>query len=57
MLMSVVSGCATNIPVSDCTWVKPIYPTPRDVDVISDELVEKLLIHNDSYVEFCRDKK
>lgn len=47
--MLTVSGCGTSSLViqSECLWVEIIRPTNADVDVISNQLVEQLLRHNE----------
>lgn len=56
MLLLAVSGCATASKplIAECLWVKPIAPSPEDVEVMSDSLVEQILNHNDALNEFCR---
>jgi hypothetical protein len=36
-----------------CIISSPINPTDADIDVISDELVDDLLIHNEIYERLC----
>lgn len=36
-----------------CIIASPINPTDADIDVISDELVDDLLIHNEIYERLC----
>lgn len=46
-----VSGCAT-VP-DPCDGFKPIRPTFKDVDAISDQLTEQLLGHNQHGADVC----
>lgn len=43
--MNLVSGCASN-----CVGVKPIRPTKKDIEVMSDSLSREILAHN-KYLE------
>lgn len=52
IVISAVSGCA-NGPVEDCQIFGPIYPTAQDADMISDDLVEQLLRHNETGAALC----
>ena len=36
-----------------CIISSPINPTDADIDVISDELVDDLLVHNEIYERLC----
>ena len=36
-----------------CLIASPINPTDADIDVISDELVDDLLVHNEIYERLC----
>lgn len=51
LLMSVGTGCASRpaeiVVINECEWVRPIFPTQADIDLISDDLVRQLLRHND----------
>ncbi|AIM40794.1 Rz-like spanin [Idiomarinaceae phage Phi1M2-2] len=54
MLMLAATGCATT-PTNDyCLIASEIRPTSADVDVISDALVEQLLVHNEIYATLCK---
>ncbi|AIM40732.1 Rz-like spanin [Idiomarinaceae phage 1N2-2] len=54
MLISAATGCAVT-PTNDyCLIASEIRPTSADVDVISDALVEQLLVHNEIYDTLCR---
>lgn len=47
-----ISGCAT--PASECAWVKRVYPSEADIDVMSRQLKEQILAHNEKTARFCR---
>ncbi len=56
MLLSLsvaVSGCVTSGRKDDCVWAAPIYVPMEDVDIISDELVDSILKHNEQYAKVC----
>jgi hypothetical protein len=50
-----VSGCLSMSAGSKgyCLIASPINPTDADIDVISDELVDDLLVHNEIYERLC----
>lgn len=55
VLSLAVTGCAkTQAIIKECVWTDIIKPTNKDVDVISDSLVEQILNHNDKYKQFCK---
>lgn len=45
-----LTGCS--LP-NDCDWAQPIRPTQNDVVVISDTLVNQLVVHNDTGKQIC----
>jgi hypothetical protein len=49
-LASAVSGCGDTVETraGACGVFKPIHPTDADIDAMSDQLVEALLVHNES---------
>jgi hypothetical protein len=48
-----VSSCAS-APVNECAIFNQIIPSVADVDVISDQLVIDLEVHNQVYDAICR---
>ena len=57
LLLVVVTSCgqSTQVILNECLWAETIRLSNDDIDVISDDLVEKLLLHNEKYEEFCDD--
>ena len=54
LLTIAVTGCETT-PKSDfCLIANVIRPTSDDVDLISDELVEQILAHNEQVERLCK---
>ena len=54
LLLISVSGCGSlGGNKGYCIIASPINPTDADIDVISDELVDDLLIHNEIYERLC----
>lgn len=54
-LVSAASGCADG-PVTRtgaCDVFRPIHPTAPDTDLISDQLVSQLLVHNQTGSRLC----
>lgn len=47
------AGCQAPAVTSGCEWTRPIRPTAEDVAVISDSLVDQLLIHNETGARIC----
>ena len=45
-----VSGC---VRPSECAWTETIYLTPNDADVISDDLANGIIGHNESREANC----
>jgi len=54
LLLLSVNACA-NLSGNKgyCIISSPINPTDADIDVISDELVDDLLVHNEIYERLC----
>lgn len=50
-----VSGCLSMSAGSKgyCLIASPINPTESDIEVISDDLVDDLLVHNEIYDRLC----
>lgn len=50
-----VSGCLSMSSGSKgyCLIASPINPTESDIEVISDDLVDDLLVHNEIYDRLC----
>lgn len=48
-----VSGCVNGYVTKSCDWAKPIRPTNKDVDVISDKLTRQVLEHNVTGSRVC----
>ena len=57
-----ISGCATNGPKTNpepvivdtaCDWVKPIYVTSHDVDVMDPKTKAAILSHDESWQKIC----
>lgn len=54
-MLITVSGCASSTPMaSGCEWTRPILPTAKDADVISDSLVTQILEFNDTRAKICK---
>ena len=51
--VSVIS-CTNGPRNSYCDIASPIYPEENDVNIISDSLVNDILIHNETYEGLCR---
>ena len=49
-----VSGCGSTPKNDYCLIAEPIRPTSGDIDSMSDDLVEQLLIHNELYDKLCK---
>ena len=49
-LASAVSGCGDTVETRTgaCSTFRPIHPTAADIESMSDQLVEALLVHNES---------
>lgn len=52
-LALLVTSCAS-APVNECAIFNPIIPTVADVDVLSNQLVIDLEVHNQVYDAICR---
>lgn len=53
MAALLLAGCVSVPTDSYCLVAHPIQPAAQDVDVISDELVEQILWHNETWGELC----
>ena len=53
LLLSVASCGSISGNKGYCIIAGPINPTDEDIDVISDDLVDDLLIHNEIYERLC----
>lgn len=42
---ALLAGC---VNTKDTTWVRPIYPTAQDVQVISPQLRNQIITHNET---------
>lgn len=53
LLLTCVSGCATNGHVIDtsCAWAKPILVSRQDV--LTDETTRQVLSHNETWERLC----
>jgi len=51
-ILATIYGCAT-FTDSVCIVMQPIQPTADDVRVMSDDLVNQLLVHNESWARTC----
>ena len=55
-IASAVSACAgggVETRTGGCDVFGPIHPAAGDIDVISDDLVEQLLVHNETGAALC----
>lgn len=55
-LATIVSSCVSvgqSTKPSGCEWTSAILLQPQDVDVISDELVDQILAHNETRSALC----
>ncbi len=57
VLLIVGNGCgslsALNTNNSYCNIADPIYVPDQDFEIISDDLVNSLLVHNEVYTKLC----
>lgn len=52
--VGLAAGCQGTPAATDgCGWTKPIRPSAEDVAVISDALVEQILVHNETGAALC----
>lgn len=66
LAMLLMTGCATSGQKTDpqvvtvdtaCDWVKPIYLTRHDVDVMAEKTKVAILTHDESWQKICGDVK
>ena len=53
MLLLSVTACGNIKGNSYCLIASPINPTENDISIISDSLVDDLLLHNEIYDRLC----
>ncbi|WP_428945284.1 hypothetical protein ACQK5W_04185 [Pantoea sp. FN060301] len=55
-----ISSCATNGPAKPvvidtaCDWVKPVYLTPGDIQVMDMQTKRDVLAHNETWQKNCQ---
>lgn len=54
-ILLLATSCVSTQKTNDyCLITKTINPTNKDIDVISDQLVQDILLHNETYEKLCR---
>ena len=52
-IVSAVSGCGAGRGADGCTAFRPIRPIQDDIALISEDLVEGILLHNETGMRLC----
>ncbi|OON35616.1 hypothetical protein BTJ39_22330 [Izhakiella australiensis] len=58
-----IASCATNGPVKPvvvdtaCDWVRPIYVTRHDIEVLDAQTKRDILAHNETWQKNCQPEK
>lgn len=54
LLLLSVTSCANGQSDSACLLFQPLRPTQKDVEIISDKLVQQIITHNKTGERLCR---
>ncbi|MDF9911889.1 UNVERIFIED_ORG: hypothetical protein OKW14_003913 [Pantoea brenneri] len=60
LMLLCLSGCGSGggarVTDTGCEWVRPIYVSDHDIDVMSDPTQRQILTHNETWERNCANK-